>query len=251
VGRRPGAGQCPRGQRPNGNRQSAIGDLGFTLIELLVVIGIIALLAAMIFPVTGAINRAKIRSRAKAELAKLETAIMAYHAKYGHYPPDNHPAGTPVIPELNLLYYELLGATASPANPPTYTTLDGSARISANALKNAFNAAGLVNCSRGAGDEAQVAVSFLRDLKAGQFFTLSSPQVAITCTVLGSGLEGPALNPAFQDAGSPPKKVNPWRYNSSAPTNNPNSYDLWLDVLVAGRTNRICNWSQTPLVVAY
>ena len=44
------------------------------------------------------------------------------------------------------------------------------------------------------------------------------------------------------------KLLNPWRYNSGHPTNNPNSYDLWVDVLIRGKTNRFCNWSRDPIV---
>ncbi|HOW79554.1 MAG TPA: hypothetical protein PK406_08895, partial [Verrucomicrobiota bacterium] len=65
------------------------------------------------------------------------------------------------------------------------------------------------------------------------------------CTVLGSALEGPLV---YQDARG--AKLNPWRYNSSNPTNNPNSFDLWMDIAVGGKTNRICNWSDKPLVVS-
>ncbi|MEI9963171.1 MAG: hypothetical protein WDM76_19275 [Limisphaerales bacterium] len=43
--------------------------------------------------------------------------------------------------------------------------------------------------------------------------------------------------------------VNPWRYNSANPTNNPGSFDLWVDILVRGKTNRISNWSKQPQIV--
>src|SRR4051812_19168230 len=79
---------------------------GFTLIELLIVIAIIAILAAMIIPVTGAVNRSKIRSKAHTELERVATCIELYKAKLGHYPPDN-----PNSPELNPLYFELVGTT--------------------------------------------------------------------------------------------------------------------------------------------
>ena len=38
--------------------------------------------------------------------------------------------------------------------------------------------------------------------------------------------------------------MNPWRYNSSSPTNNPGSYDLWVQLSIGGKTNLICNWSK-------
>src|ERR1700751_3501851 len=74
----------------------------FTLIELLVVIAVISLLAAMIFPITGAVTRNRIRSRARTELEKVVTAIEVYKSKLGHYPPDNPDNAT-----VNQLYYEL------------------------------------------------------------------------------------------------------------------------------------------------
>src|SRR5438105_6095650 len=91
----------------------------FTLVEMLVVIAVIAILAAMIFPVTKAVNRNKMRSKAKAELASIKDAIDGYKVKLGHYPPDN-----PDDPRRNQLFYELLGTTL---NNGIYTTLDGSA----------------------------------------------------------------------------------------------------------------------------
>ena len=40
--------------------------------------------------------------------------------------------------------------------------------------------------------------------------------------------------------------INPWHYNPINPTNNPDSYDLWIDVVWRGKTNRISNWSKDP-----
>ena len=41
--------------------------------------------------------------------------------------------------------------------------------------------------------------------------------------------------------------LNPWRYVSTHPTNNSGSYDLWVDLVIAGKTNRVCNWSTQPI----
>ena len=38
--------------------------------------------------------------------------------------------------------------------------------------------------------------------------------------------------------------INPWRYNSSNPTNNPGAYDLWIQLSISGKTNLICNWNK-------
>ena len=47
--------------------------------------------------------------------------------------------------------------------------------------------------------------------------------------------------------GANPPTLNPWRYNSSSPTNNPNSFDLWIELNLGGKTFLVCNWSKQPL----
>ena len=222
------------------NRFEKSGTLAFTLIELLVVIAIIAILAAMIFPVAGVVTRAKIRSVARAELAQIETGIESYKIKLGHYPPDNNGLWT-----TNQLYYELVGTTL---NNGVYKTLDGSAQINASEVSNVFKSvSGFVNCTvGGGGDEGGSAKAFLNSLKPDQLTELDSGAKL---------LSGPVLWPpgGYQPVAAPPAKVvgiNTWGYNSSHPTNNPTSYDLWIDVLIGGKTNRICNWSKQPLVVS-
>src|SRR5437867_10860928 len=71
--------------------------LAFTLIELLVVISIIALLASLIVGLAGYAGRNNIRTRVQAELNQVITAIEAYKAHFGHYPPDN------VVPVSNIV----------------------------------------------------------------------------------------------------------------------------------------------------
>src|SRR5690242_16221723 len=74
---------------------------GFTLIELLIVISIMAILAAMIIPISGAVSRNRIKAKARAELEQVATGIELYKAKLGAYPPDN-----PRDPSINQLYFE-------------------------------------------------------------------------------------------------------------------------------------------------
>ena len=222
-------------------RLSRRSSRGFTLIELLVVIAIIAVLAALIFPITGAVNRAKIRSKARAELAELQMAIDNYKAKLGHYPPDN-----PGLPSMHALYFELLGTTnVGSAAAPVYQTLDGSARVAASALAADFGpgVSGFVNCTpAGGGDEGRFAMNFLPGaLKPGQIGALQSDANVkfIVCSVPSpnTGAAG------YLGVGT----LTPFYYNSSNPTNNPTSYDLWVDVTVGSKVNRICNWTREVL----
>ena len=222
---------------------------GFTLIELLVVIAVISILAAMIFPVTRGLNRQKIRRRASSELAQVQTQIDDYRMKLGHYPPDSFPTTPgPFKPWLNQLFYELKGTTVT---NNTYTTLDGTAQITQPAIPTIFGASvtRFNNSSQpGAGDEIRSAANFLEDLRPASFMFVSGyvngPGLPQPAYVLGTMLDGGIM---FQGVNG--GKINPWRYNSTSPTNNPSSYDLWVDVLIDGRTNRISNWSKDPIIV--
>jgi prepilin-type N-terminal cleavage/methylation domain-containing protein len=223
----------------------------FTLIELLAVIAVIALLAALTFPAVRAAKISVMRSRAKAELMQLESAIERFNQKLGYYPPDNPgpAASNPNHWALPPLYYELLGTTNSSG---VFHTLDDSAQtISAASLApgpGPFgpNVTGFVNCTRPgrSGDESS-ATAFVNNLKPSQFLAITNGGSATPiCSVLGTTLDGPLL---YQNGNG--IKLNPWRYNSSDPHYNPKTFDLWIDVMAGDKTNRICNWSDKPLVV--
>lgn len=61
----------------------------FTLIELLVVISIIGLLAGIFMGASGYAHRNAIESRIRAEIKAMETALEAYKADNGSYPPSD------------------------------------------------------------------------------------------------------------------------------------------------------------------
>jgi prepilin-type N-terminal cleavage/methylation domain-containing protein len=217
-------------------------DDGFTLIELLVVMAIIAILAALIFPGARMAAGAKAKNRARAELKQIESYIELYKTKYNVYPPCS-----PVNdPKMNSLYYELTGTRL---NNGVYTTLNGSSQIQPGDIHLAFLLDGFVNSMQGAGnDEGQQPRDFVtQTLRSGQFSrVLVTNKVLLASTsvvILGSSLSGGDMLPG---ATGP---INPFGYNSATPSHNPNSYDLWLDINIFGKTYRICNWSSKPLVL--
>ena len=130
-------------------------------------------------------------------------------------------------------------------------TLDRSSQIKTTDVPVIFGpkVSGFVNSSKGnTGDETRGAVRCLNDIRAGQFLPVTSnSNNPVVFDALGTSAQGPLM---LQSPSVPGAKINPWRYNSSNPTNNPNSYDLWVDVLIAGKTNRISNWTKETIVVS-
>ncbi|HLH55954.1 MAG TPA: prepilin-type N-terminal cleavage/methylation domain-containing protein [Verrucomicrobiae bacterium] len=234
----PGAAQGLTGSRlqiptSRGSLRTTTRAPGFTLIELLVVIAVMAILAALVIPITGAVSRNRIRSKARAELERVATGIELYKAKMGHYPPDN-----PGNPATNQLYFELLGTTFTNG---VYTTLDGSALVKASDLGTVFGGSparvgGFMNTSQGTGgDEGRQAQRFLNNIKPDETALISSP-AGDTVRIFIAGVPAPA------------GVLNAFNYVSSSPTNNPNFYDLWVDVLINGKTNRLSNWNKEPII---
>jgi prepilin-type N-terminal cleavage/methylation domain-containing protein len=194
---------------------------GFTLIEMLVVISVIAILAGLFLSKAAFSSDTKIRKRVQAELANVETAIEAYKQKRGFYPPDNTNTNKFAT---NPLYYELLGtvATTNSSGTPVFLILnktdpnDASDTVAAVDVKNEFGLDGFINSN----DKADDAQNFHRNLKDNQVGTTNNVKV------LGVRV----------------KEFCPWFYNSSRPTHNPDSYDLWVEVNMGGKTKSFGNW---------
>lgn len=225
----------------------------FTLVELIVVIGIIALLAAMIFPAFAGVKKKAAIRKARTELQQLEVAINSYKTRHGFLPPGNQLANFSASGRkffaLNPLYFELKGTKLSTNS--SYQSLDGKISIAPPDVQTAFGGgvAGFMNCTRGNGDEAAPAQDFFKDLKPGQyvFGTFSGKSVAIlSCSVQWSKDLPPVMDGFVPDDLS--VYPNPWRYTLNG-TNNPGGYDLWVDIVQSGKTNRISNWSNKPEIV--
>jgi len=226
-----------------GNRKSATGNFfGFTLIELLVVIAIIGVLAALTIPVLNAVKGSEYKKVARGELEKLELALGNYKAKYGTYPPGNKNLNSEYAPQndssqFSQLYYELSGVTRA-ADGKSFTTLDGATTITTNDFGTAFGVAGVENCTLGGGEDGVSAKNFLSGLKQNQIDNDVSNNLVRT-TMIVTSVGGP-------DDGYQPLKeshLNPFRYRYPG-TNNPDSYDLWVQLRIGGKTNLICNWSR-------
>jgi prepilin-type N-terminal cleavage/methylation domain-containing protein len=207
---------------------------GFTLIELLVVIAIMAILASFTMVVLNGISKTKYRSIANAELVQIENALEDFKAKYGVYPPSNANLRGMTLPPL---YYELAGVTN---NGTDFVTLDNSARIAVTQVPAALGVGGFVNCSTGSGEDAKPAKNFLQGLKQNRIGSVVAPiSGGFAVSNLVTSVGGP--DGRYMPLGIP--NVNPFRYIYPG-TNNPNSYDLYVQIMISGQTYLICNWSK-------
>lgn len=222
-------------------KRNSLTNRAFTLVEMLVVIAIIAVLATL---VTGGMARAKSareRSRVKAELNMLVTAIDSYKQKLGFYPPDN-----PQDPQRPPLFYELTGTVREGNNFVSLVTLGGEKEeISPADVKSAFNVGGFSNSST---DRDQV-FNFAKTLKPQQMAELEGVSGDIEVIIVP--VDGPDVSdPAKEIRGrittpegnKVTRKINTWRYISTNPTNNPNSFDLWAEIKNGKDVQIIGNW---------
>jgi prepilin-type N-terminal cleavage/methylation domain-containing protein len=222
--------------------------LAFTLIELLVVISIIALLASLIVGLAGYAGRNNKRSRVQVELNQVITAIEAYKAHFGHYPPDNFsPLSKIVNPVTNQLFYELTGVLVEDVPPPgRFHARDREQRIRSDYVRQLFNTDGFENAETSPKD-----IKSFISLKSSQRRAITSQVPGPEIEVLAVSVDWPSNNPNFP----PPfnstdpqiRRVNPWRYVKTNPTNNPDGFDLWAEYVEGGKIKIICNWSKEVL----
>lgn len=248
--------------------------LAFTLIELLVVISIIGILAGMVVGLAPAASAKMKESRVRAELQQLVTLIEAYKAKYGVYPPDGVYStnvageGFQLVsnPVLSPLFYELSGVyIVNQTNAGGFFVPRTSARrntpeeryeeeVYSPALQQWFGRDGILN----ARSTAQKNRLFIADFKESQYAEVYRSQndpgyVDLEVLVVGFSLDasgkrgsGFAWPNNRNDHPVPTNRgLNPWRYVSTNPTNNPGAFDLWAEIpLGQNRVKIIGNWKE-------
>jgi prepilin-type N-terminal cleavage/methylation domain-containing protein len=196
--------------------------LAFTLIELLTVISIIALLAALIMWGTTLAGVKKVHNRVNTEMNGIQLAIDGFYKQFGFYPASNPDA---TMTDLNPLFYELTSSVHDGA-AKNFTDIFG-VTVSSADIKAKFGVDGFVNSKDAQSTDKSQAQNFMTGLRPDGYATMpSDPRFKM----LVVPYKGPGGN------------FNPWHYNSTSPTNNPDSYDLWAEVVVAGKTNIIGNW---------
>ncbi|MBN8246962.1 MAG: type II secretion system protein [Verrucomicrobia bacterium] len=239
----------------------------FTLIELLVVISIIAVLAGLVVGLAPMANKRMKEARIRTELAALVGAIEAYKAKFGVYPPDNYdPVRKQSNPARHGLFYELTGVLVDNQQRVLLPADDG-ITLSPDVFLNYFGREGVLNSApripgtqadQARLDREQKKRLMRREFKPGQFaeiFRNRSPGY-VDLEVLAVGYSGDASGKKGSGVPWPPAVapnqhpiptnpgLNPWRYVSTNPTNNPGRFDLWAE-LPTGRTSPpliIGNW---------
>lgn len=209
-------------------------NAGFTLVEMLVVISIIAILAAMTAVATKSITEKRTIKLAEAHMRQVELAILDYKAKLGFYPPDNGNQANPNWTAMPPLFYELAGAVpllSGGVPNGDFRSVLGNDTITKLTLGSVFGRAGLANSS----DETRK--NFFPSMQPFQFREVTI--LANDVKLLVVPAKGPPLFGPGKD-----ETANPWRYNSSNPTNNPGSFDLWAELKFDNKIVVVGNWKR-------
>ena len=221
----------------------------FTLIEMLVVIGVIAILASITLGVISMAKNTSQEKRIQGQLNQLITAIEQYKSKVGFYPPDHQLRnalgnvmytryGKPQVnPVLNSLYYELRGSLVD-ISSQSFIALGDPVEyaLGQNQVEGWFGVNGISN----SGKSEDAIKSTFDGINESDVVEVDASDVKSSSRPIGSVrlLSVPVLWPRQIQDQNPlgNTTVNVWRYNSSNPTNNPASFDLWADIPVKNKS---------------
>ncbi len=245
------------------------GRSAFSLVELLVVIAIMGILAGLLVGLAPAAMKRARESRVRSELRALESAIESYKAKYGVYPPDglvlngtvpqrDSNGNLVVRPELNPLYYELTGVIvekpfeSSGYFVPLGDTV-GPTGLKSSDLQKYFGRDGFVNATTAERKRSLFRMEFKESASAEIFSSTGNPDLRVLAVGWAgdahrpnqrSGLSWPRSDSRFPPPIPGNPQLNPWRYVSSNPTNNPGRFDLWAEYVENNQKKLIGNWRQ-------
>ena len=98
----------------------------FTIMELLVVIAIIAILMSLLMPMVGRVRTKAIKTKAKAEMNSIVTAVKSYEMTYGILPtPGAFDESEPLSSDTSdPMYQNLITYLTNVASPGTNLTAD-------------------------------------------------------------------------------------------------------------------------------
>jgi len=217
-------------QRPLGVRETALAALVVILLEVLGY-GAYRWVGEMMLEARVAAAVPKLATEIREQGRTVEAAIEAYKAHFGCYPPDHVLRRQPLTVDAvtNPLLYELAGVRYNPTNQDFEV---GSLEpANAQYVKDFFHSDGFKNSTEQAGEVKHFLP--LGDLPAQQLH--DDPDVF----ALGFNLPWGE----FDQEVLVQIKVTPWRYVSSAPTNNPGRFDLWCELQTKGKRIIIGNWA--------
>jgi hypothetical protein len=166
----------------------------------------------------------------RAERGKLVSAIEAYKAHYGAYPPDHVLSRQPLVvdPVTNTLLYELVGVVYNSTNKMFQVA--GREPAEEKYVKEFFQVEGFKNW----GDTPDKITKFLKMEPVPALQLHDDPDVFAVGFQITSEQIAPEVFWEFQ--------TSPWRYVSTAPTNNPGKFDLWIELKARKHEIMIGNW---------